>query len=191
MRFLLCSACLCMWACPSLAVRLLGAGIVTCAFLSGLSTVVSLSHCLLGLCPSLLFLSLVRAALCYSHCCLCALRLSGRSRISRWVLPLAVGPVLLDWFTMWVVGSVRLDGSFFGCLVLCFLMDSLSGWCFVRLDLHGSLGADGFPCVSWSLWKSRPRRLLFAFWFLPVCCFHNAGWFARPQRQRALRRSRS
>ena len=62
-----------------------------------------------ALCPSLLFLSPVRAALC---------------------------PALL-----------YLMGSFLGCLVPCFLMGSLSGWCFVWLDLLGSPGADGFSCA--------------------------------------------
>ena len=42
-----------------------------------------------------------------------------------------------------------LVGSLFGCLAPCFLMGSLSGWCFVLLDLLASPAADGFSCAFW------------------------------------------
>ena len=46
-------------------------------------------------------------------------------------------------FLVSIVPHFLMD-SLSGWLVPCVLMDSLSGWCFVRLDLHGSLGVDGF-----------------------------------------------
>ena len=52
--------------------------------------------------------------------------------------------------------------SLSGWSVPSFLMDSLSGWCFVRLDLHGSLGADGF---------SHSLRVCYG------CCLHEAFSF--------------
>ena len=52
------------------------------------------------------------------------------------------GPLLPDGFSLWLS-------------VPCFLMDSLSGWCFVRLDLLGSPGADGFSCAFWGHFGNR------------------------------------
>ena len=100
--------------------RLLGAGIATGAFLSGLSTVLSLSYFCL------------HSALL---CCFCLLfaQPSVQQLLYLCIAPVRTVPYILM-------------GSFFGCLVPCFLMGSLSGWCFVWLDLHGSPGADGFSC---------------------------------------------
>ena len=83
-----------------------------------------------------------------------------------------------------------LMGSLFGCLVPCFLVGSLSGWCFVWLDLLGSPEADGF---SHSFQEAASRGLLLPFGY-PITLLRRrvfGVWFARPQRQRALRRDLS
>ena len=106
------------------------------------------------LCPCLTF--------CLHSALLCCFCLLFAQPSVQPLLYLCIAPVrTVPYFLM---------GSFFGCLVPCFLMSSLSGWCFVWLDLLGSPGADGFSCAFGSLWKSRTRRLFSAFSSLPVCC---------------------
>ena len=123
-------------------------------------------------------------SLCVSVICLCCFLLR-HCRIPARPLVKTAPCFLMDSLCGWSVPEFLVD-SLCGWSVPCFLMDSFGGWCFARLDLCSLLEPSRFPiCLCCSIWSS-------LYVFSPsFCATVTRCWFARPHRQRALRKSRS
>ena len=88
--------------------------------------------------------------------------------LSGWSVPC----FLMDSLSGWSVPCFLMD-SLSGWSVPCFLMDSLSGWCFVRLDLHCSLGADGFSLSLQDCCGGCLQEPFSCLLVSPSCCCNN------------------